>query len=76
MTLLSIGIIFSVLYFAFPSIFQSRFSLDTIIVVGAGFGCGLPSLWMVKRSRVIRKEIPKDSRRGQRLDEQLEYCDY
>jgi len=74
--LISIGIIFSVLYFVFPSIFQSRFYLDTILVIGAGFGCGLPSLLTVKRSRTIRDEIPKDSRRGQRLDEQLEYRDY
>ena len=76
MMLLSIAIIFSVLYFVFPSIFQSRFSLDALLIIGVGFGCGLLSLLTVKQSRMIRKEIPKDSRRGQRLDEQLESRDY
>lgn len=74
--LFSISIIFSVLYFAFPSIFQSRFFPDTILVVGIGFGCGLISLWNVKRSRMIRREIPKDSRRGPLFDEPPEFRDY
>ncbi len=72
---LSLGVIFSVLNFAFPTIFQTRY-LDVIFVVVAGFGLGLASLWIVRRSRIFRKEIPKDSRRGQRLDEQFEYRDY
>ena len=76
MLLISIAIIFSVLYFAFPSIFQSRFFLETIFIVGVGFGCGLASLWTVKRSGMIRQEIPKGSGEGQRLDESLEYRDY
>jgi hypothetical protein len=75
--LVSIGVIFSVLYFAFPSIFQSRFRLDTIIIITAGFGCGLPALWMTNTTRMIRRELPQDSRRGQRIDEPLsEYQDY
>ena len=37
---------------------------------------GLASLWTVKRSGMIRQEIPKGSGEGQRLDESLEYRDY
>ena len=75
--LVSVGFIFAVLYFAFPSIFQSRFPLDTIFLVTVGFGCGLPALWMNNTTRMIRREIPQDSRRGQRIDEPLsEYRDY
>lgn len=75
--LVSIGVIFSFVFFAIPSIFQSRFGLDTIILIVAGFGCGLPSLWCSTKNKTARREIPKDSRRGLRVDEPLEeYRDY
>jgi len=75
MLLLSLGAIFSVLFFAFPSIFQSRY-LDAIFIIVAGFGLGLFFLRTGKRNRMLREEIPKDSRSGQRFDEPLEYRDY
>jgi len=73
--LISIASIFSVIYIAFPYIFQTRF-LDALFIIGVGFGCGLPSLLKVKQDRTLREEIPKDSRIGQRLDEYVEYRDY
>lgn len=76
-TLISFGIIFSVLYLTFPTIFQGRFLLETIMIIAAGYVCGLPSLWMTNRTRMIRREIPQYSRRGQRIDEPpKEYRDY
>jgi len=68
------GFLLLVGYFTIPYISQNF--EEALIIALFGVAIGLPFLWCAKNSRNTRKSVPRDSRKGRRVDEPLEYHDY
>jgi hypothetical protein len=62
---------------AFPFIIQQSIQLPGLFfILLMGQMIGWPMMWCAKDSRNARRSVPKDSRKGRRVDEPLEYHQY